>query len=631
MDSTGPHNLDDLMSKFAGMELVDSNALDFALRRLAALKEELERLKLDRAELGVLEAARYVARLAAGLVEQDYGLSRELRGLSGGKKGLEKLEELLKSPNREQVLAWRDDTKHGISVLHVVAAAGNLEACKVLVNEHGMSIWIVDMLGRTPLHFAAMKQQLQVCEFFTAKAEEVGRSMKGSSAPLDMAGCTPAALSALSSDKPTGVKTEDFESTRLKVKRHLHAIGDASISPRKPQSTMKRRTSGLSAKQQYSAKGISRLTSMGSSAGSPDSDSSHSFSVRYGSHLMNGWTVKMEDVILTKERVLGRDLSIFAVFDGHGGVLCAERCKEMLESEAGDSIMSMLLISQNAEINSNLAESICAELESRLSRMPEFELQQREVQKAVGNEPAKYAYKCLNESGTTLLMALITPDSVLVAHVGDSRGSLVYKTNASEEKRLDRAITRDHKLTVADEAFVQNEIRRIEDAGGFILNGKRVAVERGEDGGAKASLGMTRSIGDFWCKTNRELPAEMQAVSPEPDVWVCATSRKDMPYFLVLASDGVWDVMTESEIGKFVRERYTAKTATINYDADEVLREIAQELCDWCLQRESQDNMAVIIVDLEATGGGATSSFAAMASMRKPNFSEDGPRSPPIM
>lgn len=87
-------------------------------------------------------------------------------------------------------------------------------------------------------------------------------------------------------------------------------------------------------------------------------------------------------------------------------------------------------------------------------------------------------------------------------------------------------------------------------------------------------LRMTRSFGDFYLKQNKELPYEQQAVVAVPEVMVhtrsaryvtrrltippilivrmCSTHRDA---FLVLACDGIWDVMTSQEVADFMAER----------------------------------------------------------------------------
>jgi serine/threonine protein phosphatase PrpC len=43
-------------------------------------------------------------------------------------------------------------------------------------------------------------------------------------------------------------------------------------------------------------------------------------------------------------------------------------------------------------------------------------------------------------------------------------------------------------------------------------------------------------------------------ISAKPEVWVCRRDKlQDDAGLLILASDGIWDVMNEQEVGHFVR------------------------------------------------------------------------------
>lgn len=89
---------------------------------------------------------------------------------------------------------------------------------------------------------------------------------------------------------------------------------------------------------------------------------------------------------------------------------------------------------------------------------------------------------------------------------------------------------------------------------------------------------MTRVLGDFSINKN--------VVPPMADI---VEHPRQSAAFLVLACDGIWDVMTNEEVAAFVCQR-AAKTNN--------LEAIASELLDECLHRQSSDNMSVYIVKL---------------------------------
>lgn len=89
---------------------------------------------------------------------------------------------------------------------------------------------------------------------------------------------------------------------------------------------------------------------------------------------------------------------------------------------------------------------------------------------------------------------------------------------------------------------------------------------------------MTRVLGDFAIDKN--------IVPPMADI--VQYPRDSSARFVVLACDGVWDVMTNEEVATFVLERASRTT----------LENIAAQLLDECLHRQSTDNMSVYIIQL---------------------------------
>ena len=64
--------------------------------------------------------------------------------------------------------------------------------------------------------------------------------------------------------------------------------------------------------------------------------------------------------------------------------------------------------------------------------------------------------------------------------------------------------------------------------------------------------------------------------------------RKSSAAFVVLACDGIWDVMSNEEVAAFVVARTTNTKLEI----------IAGQVLDECLRRSSTDNMSIYIIKL---------------------------------
>lgn len=546
---------------------VDERAFAFVLRRLEQLKLENAELRRSEMELKVLATSRIVAKQ---LVESNSNahvtLNSKLKNLLPKGDKVDQLRALLLA-NPLAVQTWRD-TGTGGSMLHVAAESNNLPAVVLLVHGFNHALLEVDLCGRTALHLAAWKQAIKVCEFLI---EAMGPdAARGENAPVDMAGYTPAALSALALNlyDYDANKQHDYEQVRRSVKKFLHVKGDACVSPRRL-AALNRSTGGKS-----------KLRTQQQRLPPPTSSQ-----VPHGTCLMNGWGIKMEDYLFVASPVeeYEVDLHVFAVFDGHGGALCAKQCtEEMLPRLL--ATQSLLSSGDEHELV-EFAQNTIQGMEVGLQAMPEFAWREVEIRPAMGGEPAVTEWQLGDGSGTTCVLALVTGEWVCVAHVGDSRAALI----SSDGDGQDVAVTRDHKLAVGEavDEFVRGEVERIERLGGVVVNGKRVGVDK--DG--KTSLGMTRSLGDFWAKRNTS-PQGEHVVSPVPDVWIQPRTSLGGG-FLVIASDGIWDVVSEREVGQFIRAKVDQGVADLHH--------LANELCDYCLERDSQDNMSVIIVDLRAT------------------------------
>jgi protein phosphatase 1B len=82
-------------------------------------------------------------------------------------------------------------------------------------------------------------------------------------------------------------------------------------------------------------------------------------------------------------------------------------------------------------------------------------------------------------------------------------------------------------------------------------------------------LAVSRAFGDFEYKARNDLPAEQQRVSPVPDIKI--VERSDRDDVLILACDGLWDVMTSPEAVQAVREIYASGESNMQLVVEEML------------------------------------------------------------
>ncbi|KAM9765766.1 protein phosphatase 1G [Menidia menidia] len=180
-----------------------------------------------------------------------------------------------------------------------------------------------------------------------------------------------------------------------------------------------------------------------------------------------------------------------------------------------------------------------------------------------------------SDSGTTAVVALIRGKQLIVANAGDSRCVVSERGKAVD-------MSYDHKPE--DEL----ELARIKNAGGKVTM----------DGRVNGGLNLSRAIGDHFYKRNKVLPPEEQMISAMPDVKVL-TLNEDHD-FMVIACDGIWNVLSSQEVVDFISERIKPDQS----GKARPLSSIVEELLDHCLAPDTSgdgtgcDNMTCIIITL---------------------------------
>lgn len=262
---------------------------------------------------------------------------------------------------------------------------------------------------------------------------------------------------------------------------------------------------------------------------------------RCASSSMQGWRINMEDahthILSMKE---DKEAAFFAVFDGHGGSSVATYCGEHLHKDIFDSENY-----RNGKYVEAIQKGFLACDENMM------------FDDNVKDETA----------GAAAVSVLIKDKKIYCGNCGDSRAIASVAGTAQE-------LSFDHK------PCNESESRRIVAAGGWV-----------EFNRVNGNLALSRALGDFAFKRNSKKPPEEQIVTAYPDVII-----KDMlpeHEFIVLACDGIWDVMRNQEVIDFVRQRIASKLTP---------EQICEELLDHCLAPDCQmgglgcDNMTVILV-----------------------------------
>ncbi|XP_076288974.1 protein phosphatase 1B isoform X2 [Lasioglossum baleicum] len=265
--------------------------------------------------------------------------------------------------------------------------------------------------------------------------------------------------------------------------------------------------------------------------------------LRYGVSSMQGWRTEMEDA---HRAIIGlndslSDWSYFAVFDGHAGALASAHSAEHL----------LECIIQTEEFK---AEDVIKGIYSGFLR---FDNEMRDLPEMSSGT---------DKSGSTAVCAFISPKNIYIANCGDSRAVLC-------QAGCPVFSTRDHKPVLPAEK------ERIQNAGGSVM------IQR-----VNGALAVSRALGDYEYKNLKDRGPCEQLVSPEPEISVLDRDYEH-DEFLVLACDGIWDVMHNEDLCNFIHSRLLLT---------DDLEAITNQVIDTCLYKGSRDNMSIVLVTFPA-------------------------------
>ncbi|KAL9293340.1 putative protein-serine/threonine phosphatase [Arabidopsis thaliana] len=267
----------------------------------------------------------------------------------------------------------------------------------------------------------------------------------------------------------------------------------------------------------------------------------------------------------------------FGVYDGHGGNQVADYCRDRLhfalseEMERRKDELCKRNTGEGRQVQWEKVFTSCfltvdGEVEGKIGR-------------AVVGSSDKVLEAVFSETvGSTALVALVCSSHIVVSNCGDSRAVLLRGHEAMP-------LSVDHKPDRED------EYARIENAGGRVIQWP---------GAGALVLGvhqMSRSIGDRFLKPY---------MIPEPEVTFTQRSREDE--CLILASDGLWDVMNNEDACEMARRRIlmwhkknsAPPLAGRGKGTDPACQAAADYLSMLALEKGSKDNISIIVIDLKA-------------------------------
>lgn len=240
----------------------------------------------------------------------------------------------------------------------------------------------------------------------------------------------------------------------------------------------------------------------------------------------------MEDTYIVEDIIKrnGDNIKVLCVFDGHGGSEVSEHCKTHF---------------------TNI-------FKKHYSRLPEIDVCLRKTYQELDNRCFDIGQHC----GSTALTILKKGKELWIANCGDSEAVIGFNDKTY------RLITECHK--------VEDEKDRLEKLGAKITY---------DDGCARINrmLNLARSIGDYHLK---------QYVISSPYVRCIKLNKK--AEYVILASDGLWDVYDPETIDREIRQLKFLFLAK-GFDMNKTTDAICYELIKKALMRGSTDNICILL------------------------------------
>jgi serine/threonine protein phosphatase PrpC len=179
-------------------------------------------------------------------------------------------------------------------------------------------------------------------------------------------------------------------------------------------------------------------------------------------------------------------------------------------------------VASNAAIRT-IAGQVLRKFHPYLFNLPSTPLDEplREIMQSAINEAQRVVLKEAPGSGTTVTAALVVGQQVTIAHVGDSRGYMVYQDGRME------TVTRDHSL-----------VRRLEELGQITASEAAVHPQRNV---------LYRALG--------------QGEILEADITTMPFPQNG---YLLLCSDGLWGLVSEEDLRQMTLNAPTLQTACQN-------------------------------------------------------------------
>ena len=265
----------------------------------------------------------------------------------------------------------------------------------------------------------------------------------------------------------------------------------------------------------------------------------------------------------------------YAIFDGHNGNLASKYAASFVHKELANRLLE---IDKEDLSNPNWKDNIEKEVVAAFADIHQAFLE------AIPLTP----YGTMDQSGTTATAILMTPEFAVIANLGASRAVISSTKNEGEGAQLEAIdLTKDHVASDPEERAL------IESRGGHVI--KSNGIDR-----VNGTLAITRSIGDAdFAHVLSQVPDVVSFTKAELKGLCGDNGTGPAPNcFIVLASDGLWDLVSSQEAVEMVTDIISIGTTT-KWRNNASLQKAAEALTLEAFVRGSRDNIGVCVIAIE--------------------------------
>ena len=275
-------------------------------------------------------------------------------------------------------------------------------------------------------------------------------------------------------------------------------------------------------------------------------------------------------------------MSLFGIFDGHGGESCANYLK--------DNFLSCLLEDKNFPVDIKLS------LQGTLERL------ETDFHKKFNSDEKNPR----DVSGSCALIALIVDNKIYLANIGDSRAILSLENGTKY-----RPITIDHKpnnpkeyeriIKAGGKVYIDNDdpIRDINKV--IIINNEKEFDAHLKDPEVvyriyPCDLAVSGTIGGVKAKS-KELNAVPGCISSNCEIFVFDNNNSND--FIIMGCDGIYDCLSNKDLVDTAWFAVNKLGKEKKYDINKVSLDMCNMIIKNSMDKLSADNLTVIIIGLD--------------------------------